>query len=270
MFILAFIVILCILMMINNKVKHIASDNNDSYEFDRNSVFILLGLLLLGVSLNFVMKNFMNQYLIVLGIYCAVSSAGIIVANQLRIQKIEERRADIAEIYEILDKILKTKKEDIDYNNVPFKINYDKEDRKRIAAIEIVMENFNDFSDSKITDAVTRLNKHLSHSQWLHKEDKSERKCLFIGRKKPPLLAPFPGSDLRPWNWIPLGIGSNGEVGWNLSVKDDRTMGKSLFRFEDTGQVAGTTKVAKIPQSLTLGSTGGGKAVFVDEVVKVQ
>lgn len=270
MFVLSFALILSVLIILNNKMKDVSSENNDSYQFDRNSVLIILGLFLLGLVLNFVMKAFPSKYFIVLGVYSVVCAAGIIIANQLRIQRIEERREDIREVYKALNKIFKVKPdEELDMNNIPFEIEYSKEDPKKISLIKIEIDNPDYFTDHILTDAVNRLNKFFNYYQWLQQVDFPDRTCMFIGQKKPPRLALFPGSDLRPWNWIPLGVGSNGEVGWNLGAKKN-SMGKSLFKYEDTGELAGTTDISKAPQCLTLGSTGGGKAIAIDEIVEVR
>lgn len=232
-------------------------------------MFIIIGILVLGIILNFVMSNYPKIYMLVLGIYSVITLAGIIIANQLRLQRIEDRRNDIDEVFKILDKIFKKKSEEIDYNNVPFTILYDKTDRKKIASIKIEIDDPNLFNDYNLTDSVNRLNQFFQYFQWLQKVDFPKRECIFIGKKKPPGMAVFNGSDLRPWNWIPLGIGSNGEVGWNLGASSSN-MGQSMFRFEDTGQLAGTTDVSKAPQCLTLGSTGGGKAIFIDEEITIR
>lgn len=267
MYIFAFIVVLCATILINNKVKSISSDNNESYEFDKTSIIVISSLFLLGILLNFIMKNFQDHYFLVLAIYSGASLAGIMIANQLKMQRIEKRREDIDEIYDILDKILRTNPEDIDYNNVPFEIEYDKEDSSRIASVTLEISNPDRFNDANLTDAIYRMNEYLNYFQWLREVDFPKRKCKFIGQKKPPTMAPFPGSDLRAWNWIPLGVGSNGEIAWNLGANDE-DLGSSLFRFPDTGELAGTTDIAKAPQCLTLGSTGGGKAISIDEKVK--
>ena len=43
-----------------------------------------------------------------------------------------------------------------------------------------------------------------------------------------------------------------------------------MFLDEESGRPIGTTEAPKAPQSLTVGSTGGGKAIFIDEIVKVK
>lgn len=50
-----------------------------------------------------------------------------------------------------------------------------------------------------------------------------------------PTMAPYPGSEDRPWDQIPLGLGINGEVVWSLS---------------------------DVPHLLVCGSTGGGKELL--------
>lgn len=255
--------------MLNNKIKDVATENKDSYEFDNQSRLIIIGLFGLGVLLNFVIKYFESIYVFTLIAYSAITFTGIIIANQLRLQDIKNRRDDIVEVYTTLDKILKTKPEDIDFNNTPFELVYSKQDKKKIEAIEVVIDNPAVFNDGNLTDAVYRLNQYMNYFQWVQIVDFPGRKCTFKGKKKPPDYAGWNGSDLRPWNWIPLGIGSNGEVAWNLGASKD-AMGRSLFRYEDTGEIAGTTEISKAPQSLTLGSTGGGKAIQIDQIVRVK
>lgn len=55
-----------------------------------------------------------------------------------------------------------------------------------------------------------------------------------------PTMAPYPGSENRPWDEIPLGVGINGEIVWKLS---------------------------EIPHLLVCGTTGGGKSVLQRNII---
>ena len=268
MFIGVFILILCIITLFNNEQNEITGENADSYKFDKYSIFIILGLIILGIILDIIMKNFRSVYYIVLLIYAVLNIILLIVANQLRIQSIEKEREQIDQIYEIFSTLLKVKKDEIDYNNIPFNVDFDSSNKKYINKITVTMENPERFTDSSVTQAVYSMNKFLPYKKWVSEVDFPERECIFIGNKLPPLVANFPGSDLRPWNFIPVGLSGTGEIAWNLGA-DKKSIGKSLYIYEDTGLNAETTDSTKSPQCLMVGTTGGGKAIFIEQKVEI-
>lgn len=268
MFTVVYILILCITTTINNKANEISDENTDSYKFDKKAALSILALFLVSIGLNFLKRLDTKIYLAALVIYGIFCLLCFLIINSLRIQNIKKEREQLVQMFEILDCLLKTK-DSIDYNNVPFTINYDKGNKKQIDSIVVDMKNPDKFTDSALTQTVYNLNKFLPYRRWVSETDFPERTCTFIGTKLPPDLANFPGSDLRPWQWIPLGLGGQGEIGWNLGASK-KEMGKSLYIYEDTGLPAQTTEIAKAPQALCVGSTGGGKAIFIDEFIKIK
>lgn len=127
------------------------------------------------------------------------------------------------------------------------------------------MEDPIKWTDDVITRIVFNLNKFIPIKQWVSHPDYPKLECVFEGTKLPPSVAKYPGSFLRPNNYIPLGINGVGELGWNLGVKSAE-VGESLFKYED-GTPAQTIIPAKAPQALVGGATGGGKAIWLEQEV---
>lgn len=253
--------------MMNNKMKSIDEGNSDSYAFGKKDSLLLLSFFLISFLLNtFVTYRKYDAIMVyALGGYFLVVFLTTVITNQLRINQIEKKREEIQEIYRIIGDQLKfpiSKNGKIDYNNVPFEVKAEGEELNKIT---VHITDDRNFRDSNVTYAVSSLNENFNYRSWVSQVDFPSRKCTFIGQKLPPDLAMYPGSDLRPWNWIPLGLGGNGELGWNLGAKD-KDLGRSSFQYED-GVIAQNTKIPSAPQALTLGATGGGKAIWVDQEI---
>ena len=266
LFILIFILAFSFVTSINNKINKVSSDNQDSYSFDKKGSLVFIGFFILAIILNKVItyEKYERVMLISLGIYFLIVVFVTIIINQIRISKINAKRESIDEIYRVIGTELnlyknKVKKE-FDYNDIPFKLEYEKGELSRIE-IEIIEDS--NFADAKVMYAVKKLNDNFTHRRWVSNVDFPERKCTFIGQRLPPKLANYPGSDLRPWNWIPLGLGGNGEIGWNLGAKN-KEMGRSQFVYEN-GEIAKNVDTPRAPQAMTLGATGGGKAIWIDQ-----
>ena len=269
MFTISFIILLSIVTMLNNKQQDISDENTNSFKFDKSGIITMMICFFVGLLLDFTVKKFFyDKYFIVLGVYSFLSLAALVIINQFRLNAIEREKEEIKQIFEILDSLVMPKNREIDYNEVPFKIIYNKGNKNEIDKVIVNMENPEKFKDASITQAVYNFNKFLPYREWIVDTDFPERTCTFIGNKLPPNIALFPGSDLRPWNWIPLGLGGNGELGWNLGAKSSN-IGESLYIYEDSNVKAGTIEVSKAPQALTVGSTGGGKAIFIGEIVDI-
>lgn len=269
MFVLSFVVLLSITTMLNNKKEDINEENVNSFKFDKRGVVVILMCFLTGITLDFLVKKyFYEKFFITLGIYSFLCLSSLIIINQFRLMAIEKEKEEIKQIYEILDVLVMPKNREIDYNEVPFEIVYNKGNKNQIDRVVVNMENPEKFKDAVITQAVYNFNKFLPYREWVVDTDFPERTCTFIGNKLPPELAKFPGSDLRPWNWIPLGLGGNGEIGWNLGASKSN-IGESLYIYEDTKMKAGTIDISKAPQALTVGSTGGGKSIVISEIVEI-
>lgn len=272
MFTIIFFILFSVITTINNNYEGISEDNSNSHKFNKNSITIILLSILVGVLCDiFVKKLFFDSYLIFLAGYAFASIFSIVIANQARIKAIEKEKELINQIYQVLDSLVKEGKrsEEIDYNSVPFDIEFNKTNKKEIDRVTLKIENPDKLKDAYITQAVYNFNKFFPYRQWVSDVDYPERTCVFIGNKLPPSIAMYPGSDLRPCNWIPLGLSGNNELGWNLGAKKSE-IGSSLYIYEDTKQRAGTAEISTAPQALIAGSTGGGKAIYINQVVEIQ
>ncbi|MBQ2174240.1 MAG: hypothetical protein II453_03900, partial [Alphaproteobacteria bacterium] len=66
--------------------------------------------------------------------------------------------------------------------------------------------------------------------------------------------------------FIPIGLSGMGEVGW--VINSYKNPGKSNYVYED-GKSANTVDSPSAPQALVVGSTGGGKAIYVEQEVRL-
>ena len=113
---------------------------------------------------------------------------------------------------------------------------------------------------------VDSWNKYLPDYEWVPEFDYAARECAFVGTPLPPHVARYPGSWLRPAEFIPIGLTGLGELAWVInSFKGE---GRSLYVYED-GKKAKTVDSPSAPQALVVGGTGGGKAIYVDQEIDV-
>lgn len=264
MFIVIFFIVLALTNAINNKVKQIDQDSADSYEYDKQSIMIIVALFGVGLLLQLIIKSEWVVYPWLLLIYFVGALLGIIISNQLRMTAIDKKRESLSKVYEILQPLIDPKKAGLDFNNIPFELTYEK---GKINGITVKIDEPTRFSDTLVTNCVAQMNKYLPECVWVSDIDFADRKCHFKGTNLPPWVAKYPGS-IRPTSWIPIGVNGVGELGWNLGAKK-KLMGRSLFKYED-GSNAGTVDVAKAPQAMVLGGTGGGKAIFIEQTVQIQ
>jgi hypothetical protein len=130
-----------------------------------------------------------------------------------------------------------------------------------------------------MTSCQYSLNSNFPHAQWIYDINFPNKEATFEGQPLPPNIANYPGSDFRPAEWIPLGLSGAGEVCWKLSGTGAEQMngfegvmpksGISAYVYED-GQRAGTVNNPNTPMTLTLGSTGGGKSVYINQEVEIE
>lgn len=167
-------------------------------------------------------------------------------------------------LYEILDVLFpRIDLEEVDLINTPFQIKM--KNKEEMAEIKVYMTNQKMFNDNIITQAIYALNKFLPYNAWTFKANMLEREIVFIGKNHPPKMAKYQGSELRPWNWIPMGVSEDGEIGWNLGAKS-KNMGNSMYIYDD-GRRAVAMDIPKTAQGLTVGATGGGKAIWIHQEV---
>ena len=277
MFILTFVVVLSLVTFLTNKQKGVSEGKAEAYSFDKYGVVSVLSLLALGVALQFAVPEFYGLissdytevYAYSLGAYALLCFGTVVVTNSLRAQAIQRLRDQIEQLYSVLEPLVGVDlKKGIDFNNVPFEFEYDPQNKKQIQKITVNVKNTAKFTDSAVTQCVFNLNKYLPYKTWFSAPNFPEKVCVFVGNDLPPELAMYPGSDFRPWNWIPLGLNGQGELGWNLGAKES-DVGASAYVYEENGKRAKTVLVSKAPQALVVGSTGGGKAIALDEYVEV-
>lgn len=245
-------------------MAHKISENSlNAYSFNKKTSLVAFGLLALGIALqvttHFVKFDLSLLLWMVLG-YSILTLITIVINNQIRLQEVKNNRENIFEI----SKILNIKEENIDYDNPGFEMTYIKG-----KLVNLVVDISNDpvaFSEKRAPSITDSLNNVFGYRLWSASPNMEKKICVFNSKDHPPRMAKFPGTDLRPWNWIPLGVNGEGELAWNLSADGD--LGRSLFKYEN-GKHAKTMQVAKGPQALCVGTTGGGKAIPVDEVVEI-
>jgi ABC-type multidrug transport system fused ATPase/permease subunit len=264
MFIFAFVISLALIAYGINKANK-AEDNESTLNFNGSQNIIIVGLLGVGILLE-VLTNILNEVLTnyywpMLGIYTVICLSVFVVLNKIREKQIKEEHDQITLIFEALSKILGKQKE-IDFNDLPF--SYEGENGK-IQKIIIDMKDPDKFSDPVVTSGVFSLNKFFPYYQWISNVNFPKRECIFQGQKLPPDIAMWPGSDLRPAGWIPLGVAGSGEAGWNIANPKD--LGVSSYIRD--GERIGTVKSSSAPQGLCVGSTGGGKSIWIEQEVQV-
>lgn len=252
MYVLVFFIALGIVTYITNKSNEVES----SYEFLRweKRDLLVIGILFL-LSCVLQILDFIVPKIFIL-IYLVGSVLALVYVNKNREKSIQEYKKQVNDIFESVSKLVKAK--EIDYNELPFKI---EKDGDRINKITVTMEEPSKFNDGACTNAVYSLNRYFPYYEWQFDIRYQEQQTIFYGQKLPPTIARWPGSDLRGSRFIPLGVNGDSEVGINLGEKNP---GGSLFVFED-GNVAKTSALPSAPQFLVIGSTGGGKSIYVDQ-----
>ena len=267
MFVFVLFLAISISTWLNNNSNNISNDNPDSYSFDGKSKFLVLGLFLIALILDFTSGFYRDIKSFVLLGYVIVSFFSMMTSNYLRIEEIKKKRGLINEIYQCLETLDNKKKdpeEEIDFNTIPF--NYVLDESQVLSLVDYQMQgNPNNYKDRNIILCIDSLNRVFSDRNWIYTIDIENRSLKFIGEQHPPDRAMYPGSDLRPWNWIPLGVNGKGELGWNLGADE---IYSSLFKYEN-GLSASTLNVSKAPQALVLGPTGGGKAIYIKQKVQI-
>lgn len=252
MYIFIFLVVLGLTTLFTNKQNQVESN----YEFlkwtkkDITIISITIGVAILFQALDKILPKFF------LLVYLIGALIALVLVNKFREQYIQEYKQQLGYIIESITSLCTVK--EIDYNDLPFKI---EKDGDLINKITVQMKSPSKFNDGNCTNTVYSLKRYFPYYDWKYTCDFPKQECVFEGQKLPPAVAKWPGDDLRKSNFIPLGVSGDGEVGWPLTKKN---YGESSYVFED-GSRAGTAKMPSAPQTLVVGSTGGGKSVWVDQ-----
>lgn len=270
MAIVLFLFMLLITIQVTNK-KNNTKATNEVLEFTKMDSFIIFLCFLGSILVEFLSKKFFNDnYFIVTASSSVFFLMVLIIVNKHREDFLKNKQDQIIKTFQALADIFgKVKIEDIDFSNVPFEI---EEDKKLKQINQIKIDTSIDgirVNDNTVTLAQYSLNKFFPELQWISKVNYSQRELIFKGLPKPPDIAKFPGSDYRPTGWIPLGLSGEGEVGWNLSNPKSEEMGSSSY-ISENGKAVNTVKIPSAPQALCLGSTGGGKSIYVEQVIDIK
>lgn len=254
MYLLAFFTVLGIITYITNKQNEVESSPEFLY-WTLKDIYVIAGVFFIAVVLQIIAK-FIPWFIII--IYCVVAATALLLVNKNREQYIIVYKNQVSQILEALGKLSPMKtKDEIDYNDLPFKLERDL--HGNISRIVVTMKEPNKFNDSNCTATVYTLKRFFPHCDWKFTCDFPKQQCVFEGMKLPPKIANWMGSDLRGSNFVPLGVSGSNEVGWNLA---NRQHGISNFVWED-GERAEEIELPTAPQMITVGSTGGGKNIYL-------
>ena len=263
MFLLVFFLVMFISQFATNKLLNISDDNAVGYSYSKKQIFILLGLFVLGIIFNKLpIKNKPKLYWILIGLYAFGILLTMVIFGTIKKVIITKQREELQQVFDVLEPVL-PKNTELDMNNPPFKLGY--EDTK-INKITIKI-NPNTFKEAVAVNLCLSLNKYLPNYEWVNEFDFAARECSFVGTPLPPSVARYQGSWLRPAEFIPIGLSGLGEVSWTINgIKD---AGRSNYVYED-GKIAKTVDSPSAPQALAVGSTGGGKAIYTEQLVELR
>ena len=248
MYILIFFILVAITQYITNKILNISDDNTVGYTYSKRDSLIILLLLAIGILLQCI-KLQGKVFWISCGIFAGSILITMIVLATIKKVIIEKQREELQQVFDVLTPVL-PKNIELDYNNPPFKLGYEKHQINRIT-IEI---NPNTFKDTVAINLCLSLNKYLPNYEWVNEFDFASRECIFIGTPLPPRVAKYKGSWLRPAEFIPIGLSGLGEVSWHINSFKDA--GRSNYVYED-GKLAKTVDTPSAPQALCVGSPLG-------------
>ena len=259
MYILAFFLIVAISQWATNKILNISDDNTVGYSYSKRDSLIIISFL--GVSILLQLIKIKGKiFWILLGIYAFAMLLTMVILATIKKVIIEKQREELQQVFDVLAPVL-PKNAELDFNNPPFKLGYEKHQINRIT-IEI---NPNTFKETVAVNLCLSLNKYLPNYEWVNEFDFAARECIFVGTPLPPAVARYKGSWMRPTEFIPIGLSGLGEVSWNINSFKDA--GRSIYVYED-GKVAKTVDTPTAPQALAVGSTGGGKSIWVEQEIE--
>jgi len=262
MFIFIFFLIVALSQFVTNKLLNISDDNSVGYTYSKRDSLILVGFL--GASILFQILPLKGHkiFWILCGIYAFALLLTMVILATLKKIIIIKQREELQQVFDVLEPVL-PKNTELDMNNPPFKLGYEDTKINRIT----ISINPNTFKETVAVNLCLSLNKYLPNYEWVNEFDFAARECAFVGTPLPPGIAKYKGSWLRPTEFIPIGLSGLGEVSWNLnSIKN---VGRSCYIYDD-GKTAKTVDTPSAPQALCVGSTGGGKAIYTEQEVRVK
>lgn len=272
MFIFVFFLVVAIAQFATNKILNISDGNSVGYSYSKRDALILVGLLALGVLLQVLPLKGHKIFWVLLGIYAFGLLITMVILATIKKVIVTKQREELLAVFGVLEPVIsndsKVKNKETgeyelkDINNPPFQLGYE---GTKINKITIKI-NPNTFKEQVAVNLCLSLNKYLPNYEWVNEFDFAARECAFVGTPLPPHIAKYKGSWLRPPEFIPIGLSGLGEVSWNLnSIKNE---GRSNYIYDD-GKIAKTVDTPSAPQALCVGSTGGGKAIYVEQDVEI-
>lgn len=252
MFILIFFLLLSLSQFINNKVLSISDDSEDAYAFNKKDSVILGILFLVGIIL-----QILGQFKLIDSIfwwaclgYFLISFIILIVILQVRKTSIIKKREEMTRVYEILQKLVDKKGEGLDYNNAPFTLGYK---YGNINLIRVTIDPIT-FDEKILVPLLSQLNNFLPTYTWNFDLHLDQRYIDFNGLDKPPTMARWPGSWLRPAKFMPLGLTGKGEIPFTPDSVNKKTLGRSLFLDNSGNPIEADTSLPSQPQALVCGA----------------
>lgn len=261
MFIFAFVIIVALVQFTSSKALKISISNSLSYTYNKRDSLIIAGFFIASLGLQFTpLKG--NAFWIICGIYASALLMTMVVLSTIKRGIVLKQKEELQKIFEVLEPVF-PKNIEFDPNNPPFKLEYDGPNVNRIT----ISINPNNFKEAVATNLCMSLNKYLPNFEWVNEFDFAARECSFVGTPLPPFIAKYKGSWLRPTEFIPVGLSGLGEVSWNINTI--RNEGRSNYIYDD-GKIAKTVDTPSAPQCLTVGSTGGGKSIYINQEVEIK
>lgn len=260
MYILIYFLVLGITTYLFDK-KNEVETNDEFLKWTKKDILIMGISFLVSIILEILGSFFLPKFFLLIEIVALLLV--FVYVNKNREKTIQEYKSQIEQIFDSISSVVKIKeKEGIDYNDLPFKIEKEKD---KISQIDVIMKEPNKFNDGNCMNVVYSLKRYFPYCDWTYITDFPKQICSFVGQPLPPEIAKWVGSDLRSSGFIPLGVNGSGEVGMALSGKK-KDWGLSSYIGED-GKRIEANEVPTVPQYLCIGSTGGGKAIWTEQEI---
>ena len=263
MYVLIYFLSVSLSQYISNITMDVTTDNEENFNYSRQDSLLLIGLFVVAIILQAVNNLIINYAIWVMLTYLLVSVSITLTLTTLRKQRIEKTREEITQIYEILHNLVDKKGKGVDFNNVPFTLEHK---YNTINKIDVIVDPIT-FDDKYLPEYLNQLNNFLSTYTWNYELHLEERKISFVGYDKPPTVARWQGSWLRPTRFFTLGITGKGEIAWMPDKVDKKKLGKSQFLDEMGNPLQADMELPAAPQGLICGATGGGKYVAVQNII---
>lgn len=250
MYVLIYFLSVSLSQYISNITMDVTTDNEENFNYSRQDSLLLIGLFIVAIILQAVNNLIMNYAIWVMLVYLLVSVSITLTLTTLRKQRIEKTRAEITQIYEILHNLVDKKGKGVDFNNVPFTLEHK---YNTINRIDVTVDPIT-FDDKYLPEYLNQLNNFLSTYTWNYELHLEERKVSFVGYDKPPTVARWQGSWLRPTRFFTLGITGKGEIAWMPDKVDKKKLGKSQFLDEMGNPLQADMELPAAPQGLICGA----------------